>query len=158
MPDITAISSALSALSAAKDIAQGMIGLRDNAVFQSKLIEFQSKIIDAQNNAIAANEEHARLIERIHKLEAQVADLEAWDAERQKCELVEFRQGNFAFRLKQASEQEPSPLLCPTCFENRKKSVLQRETRIPGRRDHYVCHECGADIVNVRETATQTRR
>ena len=51
MPDLTAIAHALSALKAAKDIAESMVGLRDAAAFQGKLIEFQSKIIDANNAA-----------------------------------------------------------------------------------------------------------
>jgi hypothetical protein len=57
MPDLTAIAAALSSLKAAKDIAEAMIGLRDTAAFQGKLLEFQSKLIDANNAAFSAQEE-----------------------------------------------------------------------------------------------------
>jgi hypothetical protein len=42
MPDFSAIAAALSSLKAANDIAEAMIGLRDTAMLQSKLLEFQS--------------------------------------------------------------------------------------------------------------------
>ncbi|MET3972701.1 hypothetical protein ACT4MK_08590 [Bradyrhizobium barranii] len=47
MVDISAITGAITALKGANDIAQAMIGLRDAAAFQSKLIEFQNKILEA---------------------------------------------------------------------------------------------------------------
>jgi hypothetical protein len=69
MPDMTAIAHALTALKAAKDIAETMIGLRDTAAFQGKLLEFQSKIIDANNAAFSAQEERSSLLDRIRDLE-----------------------------------------------------------------------------------------
>jgi hypothetical protein len=87
MVDMSAIASALASLKAAKDIAEAMIGLRDSAAFQAKLIEFQSKIIDANSAAFAAQEERATLLGRIRELEEQMAELEAWEAEKQRYEL-----------------------------------------------------------------------
>jgi outer membrane lipopolysaccharide assembly protein LptE/RlpB len=68
MVDISAIGSALASLKAAKDIAEAMIGIRDGAAFQAKLIEFQSKLIDANNSAFAAQEERTALTEEIRRL------------------------------------------------------------------------------------------
>jgi hypothetical protein len=50
MVDIVAISSGLSALSAAKDIAQGLMSLRDTAKFQGAVVELQGKILAAQSD------------------------------------------------------------------------------------------------------------
>jgi hypothetical protein len=97
MPDMLAIAQALNALKAAKDIAETMIGLRDSAAFQGKLIEFQSKIIDANNAAFAAQEERSALLERIYELEKQVADFEAWEREKEKYELKELNAGAPAY-------------------------------------------------------------
>jgi hypothetical protein len=75
MVDLSAISGALSSLKAANDIAQAaqaMIGLRDAAAFQGKLIEFQAKIIEANNSAFAAHDERFALLSRIAQLEKQV--------------------------------------------------------------------------------------
>jgi hypothetical protein len=97
MPDMLAIAQALNALKAAMDIAETMIGLRDSAAFQGKLIEFQSKIIDANNAAFAAQEERSALLERIYELEKQVADFEAWEREKEKYELKELNAGAPAY-------------------------------------------------------------
>jgi hypothetical protein len=78
MVDISAIAGALSSLKAANDIAQAMIGLRDAAAFQSKLIEFQAKIIEANNSAFAVHDERSALLQKISDLEKRVAKLEAW--------------------------------------------------------------------------------
>ena len=147
MPDISAISAALSSLTAAKDIGQAMIGLRDAAAFQGKLIEFQSKIIDAQNSAMAANDERTSLLQTISKLEKDVANLKAWEADKQRYELKDLGAGIFAFVLKEdAAPPEPPHKLCVDCYQNGKKSILQRETRFPGRADVLVCHACGLDL------------
>ncbi len=116
MPDMSAIATALSSFKAAKDIAESMIGLRDAAAFQSKLIEFQSKIIDANNASFAAQDERASLLERIRDLEKQVADFKAWEAEKQKYELKEVWPGATTYVLKEdAKGAEPIHWLCANC-------------------------------------------
>jgi hypothetical protein len=97
MPDIGAIASAVSALNGAKDIAQAMIGLRDSAAFQAKLLEFQSKLIDANSATLAAQDERSSLLEQIRKLEKEVADLKAWDTEKQRYQLTEIGPAAFAY-------------------------------------------------------------
>jgi hypothetical protein len=89
MPDMSAFASALTSLNAAKDIAQAMIGLRDTATFQAKLLEFQRKLIDANDAALAAQEERAALLTRVSALEKEVTRLEAWHGEKQNYELKE---------------------------------------------------------------------
>jgi hypothetical protein len=79
VPDITAMAVVLSSLKSAKDLAEAMVGLRDSAALQSRLIEFQSKLIDANNAAFAAQEERSGLLDRIGKLEKEVVALESWE-------------------------------------------------------------------------------
>ena len=147
MVDMSAIASALASLKAAKDIAEAMVGLRDAAAFQGKLIEFQSKIIDANNAAFTAQEERSALLERIRELEAQVAKFKAWEAEKEKYELTEVRPGAFAYSLKEeAAIAGPMHQLCASCFERGHRSILQKETRQPGMSTVLACHECGSDI------------
>jgi hypothetical protein len=150
MPDISAIASALSSLKAAKDIAEAMVSLRDTAAFQSKLIEFQGKLIDANNAAFAAQDERTALLERIRELEKQVADLKAWETEKQRYQLQEISPGASAHVLKkEAQGTEPIHWLCANCYNNGKKSILQRgqedldgSRRIPG----WDCPTCHAKI------------
>lgn len=146
--DMSALGAALASLNAAKDIAQAMIGLRDAAAFQGKMIEFQSKILDAQNSAFAANDERSALIERVRKLEKQVADLEAWKAEKQRYELKSvYAGGAFAYVLKpEAQGSEPPHWICAACYENGHKSILQRSANPLNGRWPYLCSTCKAVI------------
>ena len=130
MPDIGAIAAALSSLKTAKDIAETMIGLRDGAAFQSKLLEFQSKLIDANNAAFAAQDERAALLKRISDLEKEVTDLEAWETTKQRYELKTTNGGGLAWFLKPEAQPTEEPhKICTKCYEDRKRSILQPEGR-----------------------------
>jgi hypothetical protein len=145
--DLTSMSAALSSLVAAKDITQSMVGLRDTAAFQEKRLELQSKIMDAQASVFSVNEERTTLIDRVSTLEKEIADLKAWDAEKNRYELKRLDTGGFAYTLKAGSNSsEPEHFICATCYQRGKKSILQPEMRMPGRASVLACFECGADI------------
>ncbi len=152
MPNISAIAAALSSLNAAKDIAQAMIGLRDSAAFQAKLIEFQSKLLDANRSAFAAQDERTALLERIGELEKKVASFETWEAEKQRYELKQLASGSFAYVLKpNAQPPEPSHQICATCYQSRKKSILQRVPNNSARMAlgmgaSYQCPVCDTEV------------
>lgn len=143
MIEMSAIAGVLSSLKAAKDIAEAMVTLRDAAAIQTKVIEFQSKILDAQSSAFAANEERSSLIETVGTLKKQVADLEAWEAEKQRYNLAEVGFGVVAYAPKPEMQRaEPFHLLCAHCFERRKKSFLQATQRLEMRLRVHFCPEC----------------
>lgn len=150
MPDISAFAAALSSLNAAKDIAQAMIGLRDNAAFQTKPLEFQSKLLDANRAAFAAQDERAAPLERIRALEEKVASFETWEAEKQRYELKPFGTG-VAYLLKpEAQATETSHQLYANCFARGKKSFLARVPNNTARTalgmgTSYRCSECKAE-------------
>lgn len=139
MPDISALAAALTSLKAAKDIAEAMIGLRDGAAFQAKLLEFQSKLIDANNSAFSAQDERSTLLDRIRELEKEVAAFEAWEAEKKRYQLTDYGGGRFAYALKpEEAGGEPPHRLCANCFNNGKKTILQFAHDV-----WYNCHSCG---------------
>jgi hypothetical protein len=149
MPDMSAIAAAVSALNAAKDIAQAMISLRDAAAFQAKLIEFQSKLIDANSAAFAAQDERSALLERIRDLEKEMAAIKAWETEKQRYQLQEVFPGATAYVLKDnAKDAEPIHWLCATCYQNGKKSILQRNGPADKTWEviYWECHACDARI------------
>src|SRR5579872_4213900 len=109
MPDLTAIAAALSSFNELKNIAQAMITLRDAQALQTKIIEFNGALIDAQTKIFAVNEERTALIEKVSALEKEIAQMKAWDTEKQRYELKELRQGTFAYALKaDAQPTEPA--------------------------------------------------
>ena len=78
-------------------------------------------------------------MEQIGNLEKEIANFEKWQAESEKYELKEIYPGNFAYSFKTNVDgrSEPPHLICTTCFENRKKSIMQKSSAV-----HMTCPVC----------------
>lgn len=142
-----AIGAAISGLKAAGELAGGFVKLRDEAMIQSKVIELQTVILAAQSSALAAQSEQFTLLETKRELEARIAELEAWDAEKKRYGLTDLGGGRVAFALKpDAQGAEPDHQLCTACFGEGHKGYLQMETRYPGMSRYLVCQRCNSEI------------
>ncbi|HYV32729.1 MAG TPA: hypothetical protein VEO53_16700 [Candidatus Binatia bacterium] len=139
MVDMGAISGGLAALKAARDIAEGLINLRDTAKFQGAVVELQGKILAAQSDQFA-------LLERARELEAKLARLEAWEAEKRRYQLKDFGGSTFAYELRpEAADGEPPHRICPNCYQKGHKSILQFQFQVFGQ-DRYICPGCETEF------------
>ncbi|MFZ3324848.1 MAG: hypothetical protein WA231_02685, partial [Methylocella sp.] len=60
-----------------------------------------------------------------------MAELETWDADKQRYELKSLAAGVFAYRLKEAmAGGEEIHHLCAACYHRGKKSLLQRRDKL----------------------------
>ena len=143
MIDIGSISSLAGSLKAASDIAKAMIALRDAEAFQAKAIELNREIMSAQSSALAAYSDQAAMIERIGNLEKQIAELEAWEREKERYQLTDHGGGTFTYGLKTGMEgSEPFHRICAHCYQQRRKSILQSHGTFMGGREKVTCHAC----------------
>lgn len=134
------VFAGLSALKTAFDMAKGLENIHETVARDRAIIELQKEILAAQ----AAQ---ASLIEDISALKSRVAELEAWDADKQRYKLAQIGHGMTAYTLKEGMEGgEPSHYLCAACYNEGHKSIMQTETRSPGRCEVLVCHRCGSDL------------
>ena len=134
------ILAGLGAFKPMLDLAKGLKDVNDAATRNTVAIELQEKIL-------AAHAEQSALIERVGELEAQVAEFETWDAEKQRYELTDFGSGTFAYVLKPSmSGSEPSHRICEACYQKGHKSILQFRHRIPTGQDKYACPACKTDF------------
>ncbi len=128
------VGEAIAGLSAFKtmfDMAKALQGIHDTATHDRAVIELQKEILTAQA-------QQAALVERIGQLEKQVASFEKWDAEKEKYDLKEISPHNYAYAIKaNARGAEPAHLICTTCYENRKKTILQKSSAV-----HVSCPVC----------------
>lgn len=148
VPDLTAMSALTSSLKATADIAKLIVGIRDEQMIREKAVELTTVIMSAQSGALAAQTAQFELIDRIRNLEQQVKDLEDWNLERQRYQLKEVAPAVFAYVTKPGMENgEPSHGICAACYQRGRKSLLQQETRDPGRVHYAVCHDCGAELI-----------
>jgi hypothetical protein len=139
MVDMGAITGVAASLRAASEITRAMIGLRDAALLQGKVIELQQVILAAQSDLFELNE-------RIRQLEEEKAKLEAWKAERDRYQLTDFGGNTFAYELKADKAQgDPIHRLCPICFDSGNKAILQFSHRDSSSgQDRYDCFRCKA--------------
>ena len=147
MVGISEISGLIASLKGARDLAEAMVGLRDTAAFQGKVIEFQGVIMDAQQRVFSVQEERSTLIQKVAELEKKIASLEDWEAQKQRYKLKDLGNGTLAYALKTAmSDGEPPHNICATCYQNGTKSIIQPETR-SGRVEVFVCNRCGSELI-----------
>jgi hypothetical protein len=146
MSDMHDAATLVTSLKTAYDLSKAFLDVRGAVSEQAKVFELQRVILAAQADALAAQTAQATQLARISELEKRVAELEAWDAEKQKYELIKLAEpGVFAYRLQpEAKGSGPVHELCANCFDQGHKSVLQREMRVPGRSLVAVCPRCEA--------------
>lgn len=126
MVDLDSIQSAVVSLKTATDIVTGLAKLKIGSEVQAKVIELNGVILSAQSSALAANSDQFALLERIRKLEAEIAKMKAWEAEKQRYALTELSSGAFAYVVKRdARAAEPLHAICAQCYEHGRKSILQ---------------------------------
>jgi hypothetical protein len=133
------VFAGLSALKTAFDLARGLKDIDDAVRRNIAVIELQEQILTAQS----AQQE---LIERVSKLQNEVADLKAWSAEKQNYELKSIDGRAFVYVLKPGAQpSEPAHWLCPTCYNNARKSFIQFSA-LDGREHIYKCPQCATTI------------
>jgi hypothetical protein len=129
----------LGAIKTAFDLAKGLKDIDDATRRNGAIIELQEKILTAQ----AAQSE---LVEAVGQLKARVAELEAWEAEKERYELDQITTGFFCYRLKPTmGAGEPIHRLCADCYAAGKKKFLQQQISGPSL-DRFACGGCGQTI------------
>lgn len=151
MTDAATISAGLQSLKAAFDIGKALLGLGLSAQIRERVSEMNERILAAQESAIASRDYQSALLKQISDLEKHIAQLETWDAEAETYDLTDVRQPNdvagpaFAYAPKKGTHTgEPPHFICAQCYEDRHKSILQRETFAIGRCAVLICNTCGS--------------
>jgi hypothetical protein len=142
---VAEIAAAITGIRSALDLTKAMIGLRDAGAFRTKAIELQGIIMDAYEKGIEAREAHSAQLERVRALEAEIASLKDWNAEKQNYDLKGIGEGAVAYMLKPDKRgSEPPHWLCPNCYSKGQKSFLNPTGAHVGRGWIHKCNGCGA--------------
>jgi hypothetical protein len=153
---LTSVTTIYGAFKGIKDVAESMVSLRDEAVIMGKVAEINSKLIDAQHGIFTVNEERSELAKSVSDLEKEIADLKAWDVEKQRYQLVALASNVMAYQLKPTERNaEPFHLLCANYYTDGKKSFLNQNTH-GTRVDRFNCNRCGNEL-NASKDENQRR-
>ncbi|RIX97177.1 hypothetical protein D3218_19140 [Aureimonas flava] len=147
MVDVSQIAGMVSALKAATDMTKAMVGLRDQTVIADRVVDLQRIIMDAQSGAMQAQLQIMELADQLRQAKARIDEDEAWKAVAARYKLADYGGNTFAYELRQElAQEEPHHRICPTCFERRKRSILQFRHKGADRQDLYRCVACETDF------------
>jgi hypothetical protein len=142
--------TAMQSLKVATEIANGLVGLKTSTEIHTKVTELNAKILSAQQDLFTANATHAAKIEEVRELKEQIARMEKWDAQKKRYKLVPLYPGSVAYALQKAmSEGEPAHYLCTRCYEDSKRSIMQRSQKHAsyfGVSSYFICPACKTEI------------
>jgi hypothetical protein len=144
--DMSLVSAVTGNLNAGLQVVKAIVGMKVDAAVTAKTVELQgilatamSQVLELQQGLIAA---HAR----VRELEAEKSSRSAFDADAGRYDLRAVAEGGFAYALKSdAANGQPEHWLCASCFDQRKKSILQYAKADLGRKI-YACPNCQTQI------------
>lgn len=137
---IPAITAVLSGVNQAAQLAAAILKLAKDTETKQKIIELQTAILDLHDRIRHAQAEQDELAKVKDEFERKLMAYQRWDAEAARYGLHALADGIFVYALKPDQQHgEPMHYLCPHCFGEKKRSILQR----PGVDwTNYVCHAC----------------
>ena len=146
MVAIVEASAAIGGIKAALDMVKGVAGLKSATDINLAVIEIQRALLDAQSAAFDDRERHAAQQVRIAELEAKLSEIDRWEADKARYQLIETATGVLVYVLKQDSANgDPDHKLCVKCFNEDRKSVLQ-VVRRHGGGERVECHHCNVKM------------
>jgi hypothetical protein len=141
-------ATAITGLKGLYDLAKGFQAMKTDAEIRQATAEMLSALIDVRHQVMAAQEAEEALLKKVRDLEEEITRLKAWDGEKQRYELKRYHPGSFAYALKEGMEAgEPPHRLCPRCYQETKKSLLQATGEIRMRDRVHVCPACKTEVV-----------
>lgn len=146
MVGIAEISAAIGGVKGTVDMLKGMNAAAAAVSLNDAKIVLQDAIFESQAKLLAMQETQTAHVKRIDELEAQIAKLETWEREAQRYQLEEFPTGALAYVLKPDDQAgEPPHRICPRCYQEGHKSILQTTTRRDGG-ENVECPRCDTKL------------
>lgn len=130
------VFAGIGAFKAMFETAKGLVGIRDSLIRDEAAVGLQRQIL-------AAEQDYAALQQKVRDLEQEVRDLKDWEAEKQRYEYQRIEPG-VHLPTHKAGMGGPAGAqhLCPGCYEDGKKSVLQATPETEARYRVHLCPRC----------------
>ena len=134
---VGAVTAVFGSLKSGLELLKGLRELKGSPEDVSKIMEVQAAILGAQSAALTAQAEHFALLAEVRELREALSRSQAWESDKARYILTRFGQDTYAYSIKSdCLNGEPEHLLCPTCFEQRRKSILQFQSQGEGQAWH----------------------
>lgn len=148
MVDIALGAQAVSSLQAAYKLVKTLIGVRDAALIEAKMVELRDHITEAQGSLLQSQAQQSSLIQEVHDLKQKLMKLDSWEQEKQRYQLVTPWSGFYVFAIKESNKgTDPAHWICPSCYEKGRKEYLYfMQVHTPYVQPVVKCHACSLEM------------
>jgi hypothetical protein len=124
------IAAFTTAVSHATNIAKAIVETHDELKLRELKLEFATALLDVTQKQLALAQEYQAELDANKKLKQQLAAYERWEQESQRYQLHQPSIGVFVYALKQEhAAGQPLHWICAACYDDGKKSLLQRVSK-----------------------------
>ena len=146
MVGIFEAKAAYDGIKAAIEMTKGVAALKTETEINAAVVSIQRQLLDAQSAALDDREKMTALRSENDLLRRQLAENDAWEAEKARYRLTKSSMGAYTYVLiSENADGEEAHRLCTTCFENQKKSILHTINKHSGG-ETVRCNVCKEDL------------
>lgn len=107
-------------------MVKGLKSAYDQHTITQAQTDVLEKLLALQMDALSLQEKHSALIHEKEELQKKVMEAQKWSETESQYELKQVVPGRIVRSFKKTSEStDPPHWLCPNCWEDKKKSILQ---------------------------------
>lgn len=156
MTDVTAIGT--TAIAGVKSVIDLIGKLRDGGSKENREVisRLYASVLEMQQELLMAQNREYELLSRCRALEEQIAHAKDWRAENARYVLRSVAGGVVRQRKADDASGDPPHWLCPNCFEEERKSYLQKDVNIVDGRNVWKCPRCSTAVVLDKDTSEET--
>ena len=146
---VAEFAAAFEGLKVASTIAKGIANLKTETEINLAIIDLQQHLVQTQQFVLKAQSS-------IRNLEDRLAQFETWETEKERYELKEVVLGGFVYATKEPIDSgDPPHWICPQCYQDRKKSILQTVHRMSSG-GTTTCHRCDLRLTGTEPPSLHT--
>lgn len=151
MTDIMAIGGGIAAV---KNLVDLLGKLADGVSTQQAkaMSQLYDSVLDIQQQLLTAQNREYELLARCRALEEEIAHTRDWQAEATRYVLRSVDGGVVRQQKAKDDSRNPPHWLCANCFEEQKRSYLQRDPKIVDGRHVWNCPRCTTAVLVDQDT------
>lgn len=148
--DLSAVMGAYEGLKAIYGGVKGLADIKEEFAVKAKAAELLDLVTSAQGKIFEIQASYTTALSRIDELEAEIVKTKNWAHEKARYKLHELMPGTLVYRIKpECQGLDPGHDICPNCYEQGIKSILQASGTYEGFR-RVECPFCKAKYLSER--------
>lgn len=152
MTEVMAIGAAIAAVKNFVDLV-GKLGDGVSKERPEVISQLYDSVLDIQQQLLTAQSSESDLLSRCRALEEEIARARDWEAET-TCYILRRVDGGVVRQLKVGHDSgNPSHWLCANCFEEQRKSYLQKHPDIVDGGHFWKCPRCSTAVMVDQDVA-----